>query len=113
MSVSLRVAKKRRVEAPAAAFADPDDDVKPSLSIEEEDRQVQKLKVPGLYICTCHCRYCCDYLHMFCKDSCQVQDEGFDKAEGKEFSAAIRLWDTALSMRPQYAVLHEMKAQVQ
>ena len=50
MSVSLRVAKKRRVEAAAAAFADPDDDVEPTLTTEEEDKQVQKLKVPGLYI---------------------------------------------------------------
>ncbi|CAL5221617.1 g3837 [Coccomyxa viridis] len=83
MSVSLRVAKKRRVEAPAAAFADPDDDVEPTLSTEEEDEQVQKLK-----------------------------DEGFEKAEGKEYSSAIRLWDMALKLRPQYAALHEMKAQV-
>ena len=44
--MSIRIAKKRRVEAPAAAFADPDDDVGPELSAEAADEEVQKLKVP-------------------------------------------------------------------
>ena len=115
MSVSLRVAKKRRVEAPAAAFADPDDDVEPTLSTEEEDEQVQKLKVPGLYICEGHrCKSCCHYsdLCLVLQRLLTIQDEGFEKAEGKEYSSAIRLWDMALKLRPQYAALHEMKAQV-
>lgn len=45
MSVSLRIAKKRRIEAPAAAFADLDDETEPELTPEERDEQVQKLQV--------------------------------------------------------------------
>jgi hypothetical protein len=45
MSVSLKIAKKRRIEPPTAAFADPDDDTEPELTPEERDKQVQKLKV--------------------------------------------------------------------
>ena len=53
MSVSIKIAKKRRVEAPAAAFADPDDDVGPEFSAEAADEEIQKLKVPEPCICEC------------------------------------------------------------
>ena len=109
MPVSLRIAKRRKVEAPAAAFADPDDNVEPDLTVEERDEQVQKLKVvlwcllSILYVVVAACSS---------RGEHAIQDEGFEKAESKDFSAAIRLWDMALALRPQYAVLHEMKAQV-
>lgn len=45
MSVSLRIAKKRKLEAPAAAFAEPEEDAEPELTSEERDERVQKLKV--------------------------------------------------------------------
>lgn len=45
MSVSLRIAKKRRIEAPTAAFADLNDNTEPELTLEERDEQVQRLKV--------------------------------------------------------------------
>lgn len=51
--MSLRLAKKQRVEPPAAAFADPDDDVEPTLTLEEEDERVQKLKARGPYTYKC------------------------------------------------------------
>jgi hypothetical protein len=41
-----------------------------------------------------------------------IQIQGFEKADRKEYSAAIRLFDEALQLKPRYAVLHEMKAQV-
>jgi len=109
MSVSLRIAKRRKVEAPAAAFADPDDYIEPNLTAEERDEQIQKLQVviwcslAILYTIVAACPSRSDYA---------IQGEGFEKAQSKDFSAAIRLWDMALALRPQYAVLHEMKAQV-
>ena len=112
MSVSLRLAKRQRVDAPAAAFADPDDDVEPTLTNEEEDERVHKLKVKGLTSLNAYLWLSCRLLRLFMYECLIIQDEGFEKAEAKEFSAAIRLWDMALKLRPQYAALHEMKSQV-
>ncbi|CAK0780551.1 hypothetical protein CVIRNUC_005090 [Coccomyxa viridis] len=83
MSVRLKIAKKRKIQAPPAAFAEPEDEAVPQLTDAEKNQQVQSLK-----------------------------DQGFQKAEEKDFSTAIRLWDEALILRPQNAELHEMKAQV-
>ena len=100
------------MDAPAAAFADSDDDVEPTLNTEEEDERVQKLKVSGLTSLNANLCLSCRLLRLFLYQCLTIQDEGFEKAEAKEFSAAIRLWDMALKLRPQYAALHEMKSQV-
>ena len=45
MPVSLKIAKKRKIQAPPAAFAEPEDEAVPELTDEERNKQVQKLKV--------------------------------------------------------------------
>ena len=62
MSVRLKIAKKRKIQAPPAAFAEPEDEAVPELTDAERNEQIQKLKVqlhlaqrdssmPSLYFC--------------------------------------------------------------
>lgn len=41
-----------------------------------------------------------------------MQDEGNAAADNGQFSAALRLWEQAIRLTPDRAVLHEQKAQV-
>ena len=41
----LKIAKKRKIQAPPAAFAEPEDEAAPELTDEQRNEQVQKLKV--------------------------------------------------------------------
>ena len=45
MSVRLKIAKKRKIQAPPAAFAEPEDEAVPQLTDAEKSKQVQSLKV--------------------------------------------------------------------
>ena len=41
----LKITKKRKIQAPPAAFAEPEDEAVPELTDEERNRKIQKLKV--------------------------------------------------------------------
>lgn len=41
-----------------------------------------------------------------------LQEEGNQRAEASDYSAAVRLWDRALLFAPKRAVLYELKSQV-
>ncbi|BDA43397.1 probable tetratricopeptide repeat protein 33 [Coccomyxa sp. Obi] len=83
-SVQFGLRKRQKVDAPPQAFSDESDEESiPQLSEENVNAKVK-----------------------------QLQEEGSRHAEDGQYSAAIRTWDRALSMRPTSAVLHELKAQV-